>query len=162
MKFIDENGRVGGKVNLVDLIVLILALLVIVVIVARLGVVDKAEKSVDQSMLTYSVRIENVRPYTVDAIQEGDAIYDSKDSVCIGTIKEVEAVQATTAVRNTAGEFAIGEEEGRYDLFLTVETPVETTNGRHFVNGTHEISANSRLEARTKYAKFTAMITEIK
>lgn len=161
MKFLDENGRIGGKVNLVDLIVLILALLVIIVIGARMGVADKAEKSVDQSMLTYNVRIESVRPYTVDAIQEGDEIFDSKDNVCIGTIKAVDAVEATTPVRNTAGEFVLGSVEGRYDLFLTVETPVETTNGRHFVNGTHEISANSRLEARTKYAKFTAMITEI-
>ena len=45
MKFIDENGRVGGKINLVDLLVLILVLLVIVVIAARLGVADQTEKS---------------------------------------------------------------------------------------------------------------------
>ena len=161
MKFIGENGRVGGKINLVDLLVLIMALLVIAVIVARLGIADQAEKSVDQSMLTYSVRVESVRSYAVDAVLEGDALYDSKDGVCIGTIKEVHAEPATTPVRNEDGEFALGEVEGRYDLFFTVETPAENSNGRYFVNGTHEISANSRVEARTKYVKFTAIITEI-
>lgn len=161
MKFIDENGRVGGRVNLVDLIVLILAVLVVAVIGARMGVSDKADDGVDQSMISYKVRIESVRQYTVDSFREGDALYDSKEDVCIGTITGIDVSDATTPVRNTSGEFARGTVEGRYDIYLTVETPVEISNGRHFVNGTNEISANSKLEARTKYTKFTGMITEI-
>ncbi len=161
MKFIDENGRVGGKVNLIDLIVLILALLVLVVVGARMGVADKADDSAAETMLTYTVRVESVRQYAVDAVKEGDSLYDSKDDVCLGTIRAVEAKAASTAVRNSEGELAEGTVEGRYDMYLTVETPVKNTNGRFFVNGTNEISANSKVEVRTKYAKFTATITEI-
>lgn len=161
MRFLDENGRIGGKVNLVDLIVLLLVVLIVAVMGVRLGVTDRSDTGVDVEKTVYQMEVRGLRSYSIDAVREGDQLYDSKDGVCMGTITGIEVKDTVDAIQGVDGTFEEGPVENRYDLIMTVETETKNTGGRRYVNGTNEVSVNSSMEMRTKYLKFTGTVVGI-
>ena len=105
MRFLDENGRIGGKVNLVDLIVLLLVVLIVAVMGVRLGVTDRSDTGVDVEKTVYQMEVRGLRSYSIDAVREGDQLYDSKDGVCMGTITGIEVKDTVDAITKIfAGE----------------------------------------------------------
>ena len=65
----DKNGKIGGKVSIIDILVVVLVVAVIVGIVARYGSsVTGAVKSNKQ--FEYVLKVESVRQYTVDALEK--------------------------------------------------------------------------------------------
>ena len=65
----DKNGKIGGKVSIIDILVVVLVVAVIVGIVARYGSsVTGAVKSNKQ--FEYVLKVERVRQYTVDALRK--------------------------------------------------------------------------------------------
>lgn len=161
MKFLDENGRVGGKINIVDLIVVVLLILVIAVIGVRTGSGDKTANGVDVGNKTYVVLVEGVRSFTLDAFSEGDELFSKEDGTSIGTIKKIESSPTVEIHDDGTGQIAEYSVDDKYNVYLTVETNAETTDGRTFVNGVFEISRNSSAYLKTKYVSFMGRFMEI-
>lgn len=162
MKFLDENGRIGGKINIVDLIVVVLLVLVIAVIGIRVGSDgDKKNSGVDVSSKTYVVFVEGVRDYSVNSFREGDEVYASEDGTFIGNIIKIETrpmVELHDDGTGTIAEYSVDE---RKNVLLTIETDAETSEGRTFVNGVFELSRNASIQLKTKYIKCFGRIMEI-
>ena len=73
----DKNGKIGGKVSIIDILVVVLVVAVIVGIVARYGSsVTGAVKSNKQ--FEYVLKVESVRQYTVDALEKKGKVTDKK------------------------------------------------------------------------------------
>ncbi len=161
MKLLDENGRIGGKVNIADLIVVVLLILAVAVIGVRVSTLGRTGEGVELNTNQYVVKVDQVRQYTVDSFREGDELYNKEDGTHIGTVKAIESVPAADVHDDGTGQIAEYSVQDRFDLYLTVETAAETSDGRTFVNGVFELSKNASVQMKTKYASFTGKILEI-
>ena len=75
MKVIDNNGRLFGKISVID----VLAILVVLALGAALYVKSNQPHtgvSVPTQTITYQVRVDGAPEYLQNSIHVGDAVYD--------------------------------------------------------------------------------------
>lgn len=85
---IDKNGKLFGKVNLIDLIiVLILASLAVF---AVLKFATPGDTNSEAAQIKLTLFCEETPDYVTEYIEQGAPVYDSKEGVTIGTIESFE------------------------------------------------------------------------
>ncbi len=160
MKWIDENGRIGGKISVIDIIVIVIVLALVCAVAVKSGGNQEIKKAATDSY-TYTVNLKGVRQGTADAFKEKDALYLLENGHVAGEIIGVEVSPAVAVVRDNTGQLSEGIVQKRYDVVLTVHADGQIVNDRYYVNRTDELSVNSAIGFSTKYVEFTGTITEI-
>ena len=115
---IDKNGKLFGKINIIDLLVILL------IIGAGIGfglrfVSTAADNVRSQTKLTYVVEVENIRSYAVDALQKKGIATDTKTKNIIGEIVDVSASAMKTQALKADGTTVFAEVPGKYSARVT-------------------------------------------
>ena len=144
------------KPNIVDILIIVVVVALCAVAVFKFGVVNQKESAgVDAS--------EEQRTYTatVNALHEGDKIFDEKTGICLGTITAVKHEPFLKNVLLNDGTIQPVEFPDYYSVTLTIDGPVVEKDEGYFVDGVVEMKANSEMNVATKYAKPVMKITSI-
>ncbi len=152
------------KPNIVDIIIIVVVVALAAVAVFKFGVVNKQESAGvgdAAEQRTYTAFIDEVRMPTVNALHEGDKIFDEKTGICLGTIKEVSHVPYMKGVIAADGSVKQVEYPDYYSISLTIEGPVIEKEEGYFVEGIVELKTNSEMNTVTKYAKPVIKVTSI-
>lgn len=152
------------RLNLIDILILVVLLGVILLTAYKFGVVARQDaSSVDSAAVvtTYEAFIDEVRIPTVNALHEGDKIFDEKTGNCIGEIKTVSHVPFTKNVLDANGEVKKVEYPDYYSVTLTIEAAILEKQDGYFVDGIVELKANSEMNTFTKYVKPVIKVTAI-
>ena len=161
MKFLDENGRVGGKISIIDIIVIVLCLLVVCSIFVKYNHDDTRAAKVESKTITYTVKIRGIREGTVNAMKKGDELYESLDENVMGTIADIKVEPAVLKMNMNNGTWVDAPLENRYDVELTMETEAELNDGHVYVNRVNELNVNASITLLSRYVQFTGLITGI-
>ncbi len=126
MKLIDNKGRLFGKINLLDLVVL-LAVLAVAGRFAygKLSGPAAAPTGQDQ-VIEMTFRLPAVTQWTVDAIQVGDEVYDSKSNTRMGKIVET-WTEPAVVVREMPDGIVPHVSDTHFDLYVTVRGPARVS-----------------------------------
>ena len=100
---------------------------------------------------TYTIQIEGLRNYTVDAIQVGDALYEEAGKGCIGTISDVTVTPAVRVITLNDGTAVEAPVEDRYDVLVTVSAQGTVSDSSYEI-GTYDIFVNHTDTFFTKYS----------
>lgn len=152
------------KPNIVDILIIIVIVALAVLAVFKFGVVNKEEATgVDSAVETKVITafIDEVRMPTVNALHEGDQVFDEKTGICIGMIKEVSHKPYMKSVIAADGSVKQVEYPDYYSITLTLEGPVVEKEEGYFVEGVVELKTNSEMNVFTKYAKPVIKVTGI-
>ena len=152
------------KPNIVDILIVVVVIALAVVAVFKFGVVNKEEASgVGDAAVqrTYTACIDEVRMPTVNALHEGDKVFDEKTGICVGTITAVSHEPFMQNVLQKDGVVRPVELPDYYNVNLTLEGPVMEKAEGYFVEGIVELKVNSEMDVVTKYAQPVMKITEI-
>lgn len=162
-KLIDRNGRLFGKVSVIDLVVVLIVVVMAFALNVKNNDLDASKTSGSSTPITFTIRVENLPLYTVDAIQVGDTLYDKDRSSggAIGRITAIETLPASKVVDLKNGTYAELTNEDALNLLITVEGSGMVTNGRYSINRVYEIGVNASRNFYTKYALFVGDVTEI-
>ena len=101
MKIIDRNGRLFGKISVIDLLVVA----VVVVLAAALYFKNNQAHTgttVTEENITFQIRARGVYDYVADAIQVGDGLYDkdyASGGKAIGRITDIQVERDRRADR---------------------------------------------------------------
>lgn len=150
--------------NIVDILIILALVAVIVLAIVKVAVVNRAESSgVDESAekTTYTAFVDKVRMPTVNALHEGDLIYDDKTGVCIGEIKTVAYEPLFYNLPDGSGGMVRAQYPDYYRVTMTIEGSVIEKEDGYFVDGVVELKVNSEMDVFTKYAKPTIKVTNI-
>ncbi len=163
MKLIDKQGRLFGKVSVIDLVVILVVVVLAVSLYLKRNVMEHTSTNVSGTPITYEVKAVSVRDESLDDFQVGDLVYDQDNDSgnAIGTIEAVRYVDNTPLASDTAGNFHKLPVEGRHDVVLTLSALSTSSNGKIYVNRTYELNANSTRNLYTKYVSFECVLTEI-
>ncbi|NLJ34458.1 MAG: DUF4330 domain-containing protein [Firmicutes bacterium] len=123
---VDEKGRLLGLINIIDLAVVLGLLLVVTFGIRKFFFVNPGYQP-EAKTVQVLLLVEGVRQPTVDAIFVGDRVREKNSNDYFGTITAVEVEAATEMVASSEGKLVEAQVPGRYNLFLTLESPAEVT-----------------------------------
>lgn len=162
MKLIDHNGRLFGKISVIDVLV------VAVVAVLAVALSFKSSQThtgtnVSNDSITYQVLVSGVRTYVAEAIQCGDQMYDQDRTSggSLGTITDIEVMDGTKLAELQDGTVEMVPVADGQTLLLTIEGSGIVSEGRYLLNRIYDLGVNSSRNFYTPYAQFTGTITSI-
>ncbi len=166
MKIIDRNGRLFGKISIID----VLVIAVVIVMAAALyfkGRQTHTGASVTERPIVFQIRAQGIDNYVADAILEEDYLYDqgySSGGKPIGriTLVEVERTPGTKVADELGdGTAALVEAEDTVDLLITVEGSGLVSGRSYSINRVYDLGINSSRNYATKRADFVGTVCEI-
>ncbi|MGE4276519.1 MAG: DUF4330 domain-containing protein [Lawsonibacter sp.] len=162
MKIIDRNGRLFGKISVIDLLVIAVVLVMAVALYVKSNQTHTGT-SVTNTTITYQVQVSGVRNYVSDAVAVGDLMFDQDRSSggTLGTITSVEVLPSGKLAEFTDGTVDTVPVEDGVNLLLTVEGSGLLSDGRYLLNRVYDLGVNSSRNFYTKYAQFTGTVTVI-
>ena len=161
----NKDGKIKGKFNVIDLLVILLIIAVIAGIAVRFGSkVTSAVKSDEE--FEYTVRIESVRQFTVDALQEtmdtGSHLTDKKSTVDLGVITDIQSDDAKIISEKADGTIVYASQEGRKTAYITIRTRGKESDNSYITADSNELSVGRQTEIFSKYVHTSGLITSVK
>ena len=86
---IDKNGKLFGKVNLIDLIIILILVAIAIFAILKFALPSKVDSAASQVKIT--LFCEETPSYVVDYLKENAPVLDPKEDITIGTIEGFES-----------------------------------------------------------------------
>ncbi len=163
MKVIDHNGRLFGKISVID----VLVILVVIALAGALYVKNSrphTSASVTTQTITYQVLVEGAQNYLKENIHVGDKVYDlnySSGGSALGEITAIEEQPGSKMATFTDGTMGLAEVEDGVNLLLTIEGEGLINDKGYSINRVYDLGVNSARTYFTKYAEFDVTVTSI-
>lgn len=133
MKIIDSNGRLFGKVNLIDILALLLAILAVLFVFVK--VKDDVVKD-DEVYVEYKLLVVGVREQTYQALTKSKASIintNSSSTQPIGDIVSFDKKNSRDIMLLTNGECLNVELVDKFDITVTVIAKCAVKNGFYYL-----------------------------
>jgi len=162
MKLIDKNGRLFGKLSIIDALALAVVLVMAIALYVKFHQKTITTAETDER-ITFQIQLIGIQSYLADAIQEGDLIYDldRESNGALGEIVDVEVQPGTRVATFDDGTRAYVPMEGGDNLLLTVEGRGMISKGQYALNRIYYIGVNSYRNYYTEYAQFTGTVVSV-
>ncbi len=123
---IDKNGKVFGKINIIDLLVL----LILVVAIAVVGVKFITPGDTELQTLEMEFYTEEVNDWVAEKINPGDVLYDGTYDLKLGTVVKAVQDEPMTWGLTQEGQYVLAPRDGYCSLTVIGEVQgVKTANG---------------------------------
>ena len=163
MKLIDQDGRLFGKISVIDVIVIVVVAALAAAIYVK-SQMPQTGSGVTLTPVVYQMRLENQPEYMLDAIQVGDQMFDKERSTggSLGKIMDIAVSDGTYQGELDNGTVDDVPAEGRYNLLLTIKgEALIGEDGSVALNRIYDLGVNSNRNFNTKYASFVGLIVDI-
>lgn len=163
MKVIDHNGRLFGRISVID----VLVILVVIALAGALYVKNTRPHtgtSVATQTITYQVLVEGAQSYLKDNIHVGDKVYDltySSGGSPLGEITDIEEQPGSKLTTFTDGTMGLAGVEDGVNLLLTIQGEGLVGDKGYSLNRVYDLGINSARTYYTKYAQFDVTVTKI-
>ena len=163
MKVIDHNGRLFGKISVID----VLVILVVIALAGALYVKNTRPHtgtSLAPQTITYQVLVEGAQSYLKDNIHVGDKVYDltySSGGSPLGEITDIEEQPGSKLTTFTDGTMGLAQVEDGVNLLLTIQGEGLVGDKGYSLNRVYDLGINSARTYYTKYAQFDVTVTKI-
>ena len=154
-----KNGKLFGKISIVDIAVVLL------IVVLAVGVYLRLSGSVGNfvSGETYEcvVKVKGVRDFTVEALKKGGEVYDKTTKEYIGTIQSVTTEPATEPLLMADGSHAMAPVEDRYQAYVTIAFTGKESGDGYYTASNQQISTGGTLILRAKWAECEGTFVDV-
>ena len=154
MKLIDRNGRLFGKISVIDLVVVAVVIVLAAALYFKNNQTHTGNAVVEQK-ITFQIRARGVYDYVADAIQVGDGVYD-KDYASGG--KSIGVITDIQIERDPGG---LVDADETVDLLITLEGWGLVDGKRYTLNRVYALGVNSSRTYYTKQAQFIGTVADI-
>lgn len=157
----DKNGKIFGKISIIDVFAIILVLAVVIGIGVRYGA--KATMAVQSSeQFECVVEVANVREFTVKALEKGGIITDKKSEIELGEIISVETKQADFQSTTADGRIITTMLPERYNCIVKIKASGKVSDDAYIMDDSNELSVGRTIELYSKYVKTSGEIKSVK
>lgn len=155
----NKDGKIFGKINIIDL----LAVLILIVALVGIGIrfTSSASKNVtDKTEFSYEVEIDDVRIYTVNALNKKGIATDKQGNV-IGEITNIEYDIKKEQKVLSNGETVMVNVPDKYTAQIILKASGKESEDAYFVGENTELSVGSTIHMYTKYANCSGKIKSV-
>lgn len=167
MKIIDRDGRLFGKISVIDLLVIAAVVVIAAAVYVKKNATPTGSGTVKEQTIVFQIRAAGLEDYLTDAIRVGDKVYDANYSSGSGAVGEITEVQVLSAPGTllcedmTDGTLPVLEAEGTVDMLITVKGSGVSDGRSYTINRVYEVGVNSSRTYRTNRATFVGIVTDI-
>ncbi|MBQ6947107.1 MAG: DUF4330 domain-containing protein [Clostridia bacterium] len=164
MKMIDQNGKLFGKINLLDFILLLIVVVLIAGGIYKLTAIDNSVYAPDYQEGTITLRVHSLRSYEVDALQNGDMIAVPKIQQ-LGKIISIEKNNRVDNVNAADGKIYSVSNPIYYEVDIELKTEeMVCRDGYYYVGKNYRLLPGQALEisSGTVESKATVISVDIK
>jgi len=159
-KIIDADGKVLGKINIIDLIILVLILLVISGSIYKFNA-HEINIMRDQKEINYKIKIKDIKSSSAEFFKIGDEIFESKTKIYLGEIKNIIVNDYYDYIFDMHGELHKSKKPDRIELLLEIKSHGIENNNAYLINGSYELKIGADIYILSKYIDMTGNIYEI-
>lgn len=163
MKIIDHNGRLFGKISILDVIAVLLVLVLAAAFAFKGSQTHTSTGEASSVPITFQVTVRGAPEYVGEAVKVDDLFYDQDypSGGALGKITAVEVLPGTKLAELNDGTLEMVPAEGCVDLVITVEGRGVITERQYLVNRIYNLGVNASRSFYTPYALFTGSVTAI-
>lgn len=160
MKFIDEKGKLFGKVNIIDLAVILLVLFLVAAVGYKvLG--PKAQSSPNaQGEITAVIKSTFKTDNVVASFQKDQKLVFGTDYIPDSFIEDVKAVPADYITTDAQGKMHVEKHPYLKDVYITIRAKVNT-NAPILKVGSQEICQGKNYIVKTQTSEITGSVETI-
>lgn len=156
----DKQGKIKGKFNIIDLLAILLVVAVVIGLAVRFGSsVTTAVKSDEE--FVYTIKVEGVRQYTIDALEKGGKVTDKNSTMDLGEITDVAVEPATQQVERADGKITKASLPDRYTAIVTVKTRGKESENSYITADSNELSVGRTTDLYSKYVHTSGKIMSV-
>ena len=161
MKIMDKNGRLFGKISIIDVVV------VLVVAVMALGLYVKSNTktitaSTEDETITYQVQVTAIADYMAEALKVGDLVFeDGVYGDSLGKVTDIEITEGNRLAGLPNGTLEMIPVEGTVNMLVTIEGKGIVEEGSYMLNRIYNLGINSARIFCTPYTQFTGTVVNI-
>lgn len=161
MKIIDKNGRLFGKISIIDVVV------VLVVAVMALGLYVKSNTktitaSTEDEIITYQVMVNAIPDYMAEALKVDDQVFeDGVYGDSLGKVTDIEISDGDRLAGLPNGTLEMIPVDGTVNMLVTIEGRGIVDEGNYMLNRIYNLGINSARTFCTPYTQFTGTVINI-
>ncbi len=157
---INKDGKLFGKVSIIDIAVILLILTAAAGAYTRFAVSDK-KVSTSAQTIEYRILVRGIRGGSVDALTKGGGIYNETTKEYMGDIVNVEAQEATDERTLTNGEIKMSRLPDKFDAVVTVRVDGSVNDTGYYTESNRTITVGSTYSILSKYASTSGEIVSV-
>lgn len=160
---IDKNGRLFGKISIVDIFVIVIAIVVALGIYIRFSD-NKGKAVVSSDEFYYTIEINNIRRQTYDAVMKSKGLHFyscEKTEDDMGELIEVDASQGMLMVEKADGTAVDADVPGNYDLKLTFKIDGKINERGYYTTLMRAVNAGSGYTIKSKYSTVYGTVSSV-
>ena len=157
----DKNGKLFGKVSILDIFVVLLIVGVMAGTFYRYTS-ERTNMLFSDTTINYTVRISNVREFSLENYHIGLRTYHHMTNEFLGTIVGVRAEPVYDFLETIMGELYLARRPDIINIYLDLEVAGIETPTAYLVSGTHELNVGADLRLRTRYINVTGTVDAIR
>lgn len=159
---IDKNGKVFGKINIIDLIVIV----VIIAAVAMFAVsrfsdrVNNIAPVANGESVYMEFYAEEVPDFVVEKLEKGAKVYDVDMKADLGEVVSFESGPSVSYAANSDGEYVLSTRENYKSVKITAKVNGTPTEYGVAVNG-NQYGVGHSMTIRAGYAKIYLKVYDV-
>ena len=161
---IDENGKINGKVSIIDIFAIAIVLVAVIGISLRFVAlqIKEAKEGKKAVTLSYVVEIEGVRHYTVDALEKRGDVIDISQKKVLGKVVDVKSKNQKVEQFLNDGTIVDSEIPDKYVAHVTILSDAVESNKGYYLKNDSELSVGANISIATKYVNSSGRVISIK
>lgn len=161
---IDENGKVNGKISIIDIFAIAIVLVAVIGISLRFVTlqIKEAKEGKRPVTLSYVVEIEGVRIYTVEALEKRGDVIDIDQKKVLGKVVDVESNNQKIEHFLNDGTIVDSEIPDKYVARVTILSDAVESNKGYYLKNDSELSVGANISLATKYVNSSGRVISIK
>ena len=163
MKIIDKNGRLFGKISVIDVIVILVVAVMAVALYLKTNTMTHTSTATNNQTINYQIYARGIADSVEDVLRLEDQIFDEDrgNSGCLGVIKNIEILPGTEMISFDDGTVDIVPSEGTVDILLTIQGEGLVNGKNYSLNRVYDLGVNSARNFCTHFARFTGTVYSI-
>ena len=120
-----------------------------------------AKNAKETTRVSFVVKIEGIRKYSVDALSKKGNVIDIKQKYIVGEITDFKSEPLKRESYDANGEIVYAEVPKHYAALVTIEADCKQTDDGYYIGDNTELAVGSDIQIATKYANSSGKIISI-
>lgn len=162
MKKIDENGKLFGKISIIDLAFIICLVILVIFTFLKTGI-NKNDFFIPKEEYLATYKVTGATESFVKSLSLNDKVYSETDKSYIGTIEKIDVTPAEILTKTIDGKMNYCKSPNKFDIILTISHKGHKDSQKGLViSKGYNVQANLQRTIYTRYVSFASTVIDIK
>ena len=163
MKIIDQNGRLFGKISIIDVVVLLVVLGMMAALYLKTNTMSHTSVETQNDTITYTVIFHGMPTFVQDHLRVGDELFDD-DNLKVGSLGRITAIEyedGQELMEFDDGTVRFAPKEDSVNVIITVEGTGRIDGNTYQLNRIYPLGVNANRNFCTRYVHMRGIVRSI-